>query len=98
MEIRVGLFRAGGFDGAFHAHLFREFLPVETQRGAGILRDFPALAAFPIGKQQEAARVPAFHQHHARGRAAVRRRGGKADRIGFRDALMRFGLRVPLSE
>ena len=70
---------------AFHAHLhaLTQVLPVEAQRNLRMRVQLPALVAFVVGEEAEAALVGALQQHDARADPAGRVGGRQVHRIGF---------------
>ena len=84
-------------DLAFDPDLAAQAFPVQAQGGEGVARQFLALAAFQVGKEDEAGLVGAFQQHHAQAGPSRLVDGGQAHGIGVVD-FVRLGLGHPLVE
>ena len=96
-EILIGFRIAHHFDGAAKAHLLALGFPVEIGGRHSVCQQFGALLTFEIGEEDDAALVPAAHQHHAHIGHAIRidrrnRHGGRI--IG----LARLGQLQPFAE
>src|SRR5690606_13291193 len=96
-KVGVGLWRRDRRHRALDADLAAQRLPVEQQRSQWMRQDLPALAALVVGEEDEAARVVALEQHHARRRHAVL--ADRGQRHGFRIVrLLAPGLPEPFLE
>ena len=79
--VRLGLGSLDARHRSLDPDLSPQLRPVEEEGGPGVGVELDALAAPVVGEEGEPTLVEALHQDHARGRGAVRRRGGQRHRL-----------------
>ena len=83
MEVGIAFFGADALDHALNTHHALQLDPMELQGGKRVASQLVALAAGIVGVPNNAARIQALDQHHARGGTQIAAHGGQRHGIGF---------------